>query len=112
MHRSIMPLRSLMLTITLVAGCSSTNPGTVDGHTGDEVDSATDATGGTDGASDAPTARHLYPGAYASPTIVRDGATFHAYFAEDRFGGMHYNLPHASFTADGDWTVVGEALPH
>ncbi len=51
-------------------------------------------------------------GAYASPSIVRDGTTYHAYFAAQRINGTHYNIPHATFTADGTWTFVGEALPH
>ncbi len=52
-----------------------------------------------------------FPGKYASPTIVRVGKTFHAYFAKQSIGGKSYHVPHASFTADGNWTFVGEALP-
>lgn len=53
-----------------------------------------------------------FPGAYSSPTIVREGSVYHAYFAQQTFGGKHYNVPHATFTETGGWTVVGEALPH
>ncbi len=97
---------SKLMFICVVAACGSTHLGTVDA-TADGVDAVA-----TDAATDAATARHLYPGAYASPTIVRDGTTFHTFFAADRFAGTHYNLPHATFTADGDWSFVGEALPH
>lgn len=52
-----------------------------------------------------------FPGKYASPTIVRVKKTFHAYFAKQGIGGKSYHVPHARFTADGNWTFVGEALP-
>ncbi|HEY8080061.1 MAG TPA: hypothetical protein VIF62_38285, partial [Labilithrix sp.] len=52
-----------------------------------------------------------FPGAYSSPTIVRVGTTYHAYFAKQSFGGKHYNVPHAKFDDAGNFTVVGEALP-
>jgi hypothetical protein len=51
-------------------------------------------------------------GAYASPTIVRVGTTYHAYFAKHRIAGKVYNVPHATFTESGNWTFVGEALPN
>ena len=53
-----------------------------------------------------------YIGAYKSPSIVRTGATYHAYFARDSVKGESYNMPHATFTDDGTWDFVGEALPH
>ncbi len=52
-----------------------------------------------------------FVGAYASPSIVRDGSTYHAYFAAQRIGGKRYNIPHATFTPAGDFTFLGEALP-
>jgi hypothetical protein len=58
-----------------------------------------------------PAANH-FAGAYASPTILRDGAAYHAYFAGQSFGGRHYNAPHITRTGDGGWHVVGDALPH
>ncbi|MEO7111879.1 MAG: family 43 glycosylhydrolase [Polyangiaceae bacterium] len=52
-----------------------------------------------------------FPGAYASPTIARDGSTYHAYFAKQSIDGKQFNVPHGTFTADGKWTLRGEALP-
>ncbi len=52
-----------------------------------------------------------FPGPYASPTIVRVGKTYHAYFAAHTIKGKHYNAPYATFTSDGNWTFGGEALP-
>ncbi|MEZ4361733.1 MAG: family 43 glycosylhydrolase [Kofleriaceae bacterium] len=52
-----------------------------------------------------------FVGRYSSPTIVRVGTTYHAFFAKQRIGGVTYNVPHATFTADGNWRFVGEALP-
>jgi hypothetical protein len=66
--------------------------------------------GGSSGQS-GPAANH-FAGAYASPTILRDGAAYHAYFAGQSFGGRHYNIPHITRTGDGGWHVVGDALPH
>ena len=53
-----------------------------------------------------------FAGNYSSPSIVRVGATYHAYFAAQSLGGRRYHTPHATFTADGDFEFVGEALPH
>jgi hypothetical protein len=60
---------------------------------------------------DATTTPHGYTGAYKSPSIVAAGSTYHAFFAADRVAGAHRNMPHATFTAAGDWTFVGDALP-
>ena len=53
-----------------------------------------------------------YIGAYKSPSIVRTGSTYHAYFAADSVQGKRRNMPHATFTEDGTWDFVGDALPH
>jgi hypothetical protein len=79
---------------------------------GDAGDDAADAMVALDAAGDGAIVPHGYIGAYASPSIVRVGDTYHAFFAGDRFSGQHYNIPHATFTEDGNWTFVGEALPH
>jgi hypothetical protein len=52
-----------------------------------------------------------FPGTYASPSIVRDGSVYHAYFPRQKIGGKVYNTPYATFTEDGSWTFKGEALP-
>ena len=52
-----------------------------------------------------------FPGTYASPSIVRDGSVYHAYFPRQKIGGKVYNTPHATFTEDGNWKFEGEALP-
>jgi hypothetical protein len=98
-------IESSVLALILAAGCGSTALETVDAQPGTDDDDAASST------PDAPGARQQYAGKYASPTIVRDGATFHTYFAADRFGGTHYNAPHATFDAQGEWTFVGDALP-
>lgn len=53
-----------------------------------------------------------FAGAYSSPTIVREGSIYHAYFAKQTIGGKHYNTPHATFDDAGNFTFVGEALPN
>ena len=65
--------------------------------------------GGGEGGSGPITHFH---GNYSSPTIVRIGSTYHAWFAAQKIGGQHYNIPHATFTANGNWHFVGEALPN
>jgi hypothetical protein len=57
-------------------------------------------------------ADHAFAGHFASPTIVREGARYHTYLAEQDVAGKSYHVPHASFTEDGQWTFHGEALPH
>lgn len=52
-----------------------------------------------------------YAGAYKSPSIVRDGATYHAYFAETTLGGKKLHVPHATFDEKDQWTNPHEALP-
>ncbi len=52
-----------------------------------------------------------FPGSFASPSIVRVGSTYHVYVAQQNINGRHYHIPHATFTADGNFTFVGEALP-
>ena len=102
------------LAVLLSAACGST-PALNDATIGDG-DPANDASGDDaapdDAAPDAILHPHGYIGAYASPSIVRGGTNFYAYFAADRVAGVHVNAPHATFTADGNWTYVGEALPH
>ncbi|HUS30926.1 MAG TPA: family 43 glycosylhydrolase [Kofleriaceae bacterium] len=87
------------------------SPGDDDGLA---VDASVSPSDGDDGeATDATAATpHGYIGAYKSPTIVRDGSTYHAYFAADRVAGSHRAVPHATFTADGNWHFEGDALPH
>lgn len=53
-----------------------------------------------------------FPGTYASPSIVRDGSVYHAYFPRQKIGTKLYNTPHATFTEDGNWKFEGEALPN
>ncbi len=52
-----------------------------------------------------------FAGNYSSPSIVRVGEIYHVYFAQQSLGGRHYHTPHATFTEDGNFTFVGEALP-
>lgn len=95
-------------SIVCVAACGAPDAMS----SGDDSTEADAAVVASDAAMDgAVTGVHGYTGAYKSPTIVRDGSTYHAYFAADRVGGGRRNTPHATFTADGDWTFVGEALP-
>jgi len=94
--------------VVLVCACHSVPGAGVDidvdaAVTAATPDAALDATGA---------APHGYIGAYKSPSIVRVGATYHAFFAADRVAGAHRNVPHATFTADGNWTFAGDALPH
>lgn len=91
-------LASAFLLALLVPACSGTDPGD---NTGSSEDEATAS--GKSGPG--------FPGAYASPTIARDGATYHAYFAKQSIDGKQFNIPHGTFTADGKWTLRGEALP-
>jgi len=74
-------------------------------------DSLDESSASTDEAADIKT-NGGFAGHYASPTIVRDGSTYHAYFAKQTIQGTSYNVPHATFTADGQFTFRGEALPH
>ena len=46
-----------------------------------------------------------FVGKYASPTIVRTGATYHAFFAAQRVDGKRSNIPHATFTDSGNWMM-------
>jgi hypothetical protein len=56
-----------------------------------------------------------YAGAYKSPSIVRDGATYHAYFAKTTLAingtPRTFNVPHATFDEKDTWTKPREALP-
>jgi Glycosyl hydrolases family 43 len=92
-------LASAFFLALLVPACSGTDAPVDD--TGSSEDEAT--ANGKSGPG--------FPGAYASPTIVRDGATYHAYFAQQSINGNHFHVPHGTFTADGKWTLHGEALP-
>ncbi len=90
---------SALVLATLALGCAGT----------DSVDDESNAS--TDEAADSKT-NGGFPGHYASPTIVRSGATYHAYFAKQTILGKSYHVPHGSFTDDGKWEFHGEALPH
>jgi hypothetical protein len=85
---------------TLALGCAGT-------ESIDESDSAAEGDAALTGNTD-----HAFGGHFASPTIVRDGAKYHAWFAKQTIGGTSYHVPHASFTEDGQWKFHGEALPH
>lgn len=101
------------VTAAAVAACgapgssSNEDPAGIgpDAAVSDQVDAAIEVD------PDGSAAPQGYIGAYKSPTIVRDGSTYHAYFAQDRVAGARRNIPHATFTENGDWTFVGEALP-
>ena len=69
--------------------------------------------GESDGSSDDALEKNTtaYAGAYKSPSIVRDGATYHAYFAKSTIGGKTFNVPHATFDGKDHWTSPHEALP-
>lgn len=58
---------------------------------------------------------NAYIGPYKSPSIVRDGATYHAYFAKTTLsinGTAHtFNVPHATFDEKDKWTRPHESLP-
>jgi hypothetical protein len=49
--------------------------------------------------------------AFPSPTIVRDGATYHMYVAKRVVDGTPVNAPHFIGDANGNWKYVGDALP-
>lgn len=53
------------------------------------------------------TAQHV---AFPSPTIVRDGATYHMYVAKRLVDGKPINAPHFVGDANGHWKYVGDAL--
>lgn len=53
------------------------------------------------------TATHV---AFPSPTIVRDGATYHMYVAKRVVDGKPINAPHFIGDANGNWKYVGDAL--
>jgi hypothetical protein len=69
--------------------------------------------GESDGSSDDALEKNTtaYEGAYKSPSIVRDDATYHAYFAKSTIGGKTFNVPHATFDENDKWTKPHEALP-
>ena len=69
--------------------------------------------GESDGSSDDALEKNptAYAGAYKSPSIVRDGATYHAYFAKSTIAGKTYNVPHAKFDENDKWTSPHEVLP-
>ena len=52
-----------------------------------------------------------FPGAFASPSIVREGDTYHAWMAKQRANGKVYNIAHATLSPDGKWKLQGDALP-
>ena len=72
------------------------------GNAGKESDDAIDVTD-KDG--------NEFRGAFPSPTIVRDGSTYHAWMAKQRIGGKIYNIAHATLGADGTWKLQDDALP-
>src|SRR5690242_17702476 len=93
--------------LAFVAACGSPSSAT----SGDDGAASPDASVSSPDAAeiDATAATpHGYVGAYKSPTIVRVGSTYHAYFAADRVAGAHRNILHATFTADGNWHFEGE----
>src|SRR6476660_8047935 len=50
--------------------------------------------------------------AFPSPTIVREGNTYHAWVAKHSFGGKVYNAAHATRDVnEASWKLQGEALP-
>ncbi|HET6612538.1 MAG TPA: family 43 glycosylhydrolase [Kofleriaceae bacterium] len=127
-HRTLATFGVLTMCASLgLSGCggsslANTDASTVDASTGADADEPpTDAGAVRDGgaADDAGAAQDAgapevkgFAGNYSSPTIVRVGATYHAYFAQQNIGGHHYNTPYATFTEDGNFTFHGDALPH
>lgn len=102
-----------MLAALLMAGSACASPGGGSQTIDPTAPDAGVADGqGTDPDGAVTTPPKGYIGAYKSPTIARDGDTYHAYFAGDTVAGAHRNIPHATFTADGNWSFVGDALPH
>ena len=69
--------------------------------------------GESDGSSEDELVKNVtaYAGAYKSPSIVREGGTYHAYFAKSTIGGKTFNVPHATFDSNDKWTAPHEALP-
>jgi hypothetical protein len=50
--------------------------------------------------------------AFPSPTIVREGSTYHAWVAKHSFGGKVYNAAHATREeGEKNWKLQGEGLP-
>lgn len=100
----------LLTTLLSLAGCSG-----ADADSEESVDDEAAELSSQAGERDMTIADKVgvrgFKGHYASPSIVRVDATYHAYFAEQTFGGRRYHIPHATFTADGKFTTVGDALP-
>src|SRR5438270_1428937 len=75
------------------------------------------ACGSDEGSSDDALQKNTaaYVGAYKSPSIVRDGGTYHAYFAQTKLTvngtTKTYNVPHATFDDKDVWTKPHDALP-
>jgi hypothetical protein len=86
---------------------------------GDEADETSDALREQDSAGKQaddpieiqPKGNGDFAGAFPSPTIVRDGGTYHAWVAKQSIGGKVYNVAHAVLGADGKWKLKGDALP-
>lgn len=82
------------LVFGLLAACATEAPGTE----GEGETSAADT-------------RSDYAGGFPSPSIVREGATLHAYVAKQDIDGAVVNVAHVTSEGDGHWTFTGDALP-
>lgn len=56
-------------------------------------------------------AKGEFEGAFPSPTIVRDGSTYHAWVAKQSIDGKVHNVAHAVLQPNGKWKLQGDALP-
>ena len=90
-----MKLSLIIPLVVLAMGCGAMD----DGSSSDALEKNTTA----------------YAGAYKSPSIVRDGATYHAYFAKSTISingnAKTFNVPHATFDDKDVWTKPHESLP-
>jgi hypothetical protein len=87
------------------------------GATGEEVAGASDAVTTPDADADREVAAAnkssaQFEGYFPSPSIVRDGSTYHAWMAKQSIDGAMYNVVHATRTdADAAWKLQDDALP-
>jgi len=88
-----MRLALAALVMTLTAACASP-------AAEEDAASSADALAETD-------STHV---AFPSPSIVRDGATYHMYVAKRIVDGKPINAPHFVGDANGNWKYVGDAL--
>lgn len=89
------------ISLALLSACSGTDDAMDTGSTGDSADEV--AVSGKSGPG--------FLGAFASPTIVREGNRYHGYFAMETIDGKKYNVPHTVFDDKGNFTKPHEALP-